>query len=287
MECSYRQANAPDLFLGAYQLDGSTRTLVGYVCATQTPHTSLTHESMSHHVPGSASICIHSVCVAPSQRKKGLGLALLEEYIRRAERARADGVQTWERIVLITHEELIPFYEKAGFENLGKSSVVHGPYPWFEMRHVLKASASGSEHPEQMVQNQIPAGVYEALQRRRTDVPSSQMIYDFANGVMDVVDSATDGAPLNKFDLLCPRAGCGSIILKAGTAKWVERESEQVRFLCQILYACLINFANSWSLQDMHRTHIYHRFLPLLRLHNYGLSLDRPWSSRILDLLAP
>lgn len=230
MGFSYRQANAPDLFLGAYQLDGSSRTLVGYVCATQSPESSLTHESMSQHVPGSATICIHSVCVAASQRNKGLGLAMLEEYIKRAEQARATGAQTWERIVLIAHQELIPFYEKAGFKNLGKSSVVHGPYPYFEMRRVLRASASASEHPEEMVQGaqQIPAGVYEALQRRRADAPSSRMIYDFVNGVMDVIDSTSDGASFNKFDLLCPRAGCGSIILNKGVAKWVERESEQV-----------------------------------------------------------
>jgi hypothetical protein len=54
------------------------------------------------------------------------------------------------------------------------------------------------------------------------------MIYDFVNGVMDVIDSTSDGASFNKFDLLCPRAGCGSIILNKGVAKWVERESEQL-----------------------------------------------------------
>ena len=33
---------------------------------------------------------------------------------------------------------------------------------------------------------------------------------------------------LNKHDLLCPREGCGSIILKAGAATWTERAAVQM-----------------------------------------------------------
>jgi len=32
----------------------------------------------------------------------------------------------------------------------------------------------------------------------------------------------------NKFDLSCPREECGSVILKAGVAQWVERASVQI-----------------------------------------------------------
>ncbi|KIJ98946.1 hypothetical protein K443DRAFT_50899, partial [Laccaria amethystina LaAM-08-1] len=32
----------------------------------------------------------------------------------------------------------------------------------------------------------------------------------------------------NKFDLLCPRNGCGSVILKSGAGSWVERASVQL-----------------------------------------------------------
>ena len=39
---------------------------------------------------------------------------------------------------------------------------------------------------------------------------------------------AAQGLPSNKYDLLCPRLGCGSVILKAGAASWVERESVQL-----------------------------------------------------------
>ena len=36
---------------------------------------------------------------------------------------------------------------------------------------------------------------------------------------------AAQGLPSNKYDLLCPRLGCGSVILKNGVATLVERES--------------------------------------------------------------
>lgn len=40
-------------------------------------------------------------------------------------------------MLLITHEELRTLYEKAGFVWLGKSAVVHGAKPWYEMRRDL------------------------------------------------------------------------------------------------------------------------------------------------------
>ncbi|KAF8954808.1 hypothetical protein BDZ97DRAFT_367269 [Flammula alnicola] len=232
MNFRFRQSHAPQLFLGAYQSGTESRTLIGYVCATQSPESSLTHDTMTKHVPDSSSVCIHSVCVAPSYRSKGVGLALLKEYFVRLERARSEGTATWERVLLIAHDDLVPFYEKAGFENAGKSSVVHGSLPWFEMRRILTSPLkSTTESPVQMLQGdqQIPPGVLEALQRRR-DVPSSRLLSDFPNGLSEVLvpESEAVGTSVNKFDLLCPRADCGSLILKKGVGKWVERASVQI-----------------------------------------------------------
>ncbi|EDQ99848.1 uncharacterized protein LACBIDRAFT_148888, partial [Laccaria bicolor S238N-H82] len=127
-----RQSQAGDLFLGAYVDSNVTRQLVGYVSSTLSPAETLTHESMSTHVPNSSSVCIHSVCVSATHRKQGTGLRLLKEYISRLQNARKAG-QPYQRVLLITHEELRSFYEKAGFEWLGASSVVHGTKPWYDM----------------------------------------------------------------------------------------------------------------------------------------------------------
>ena len=94
---------------------------------------------MSEHTyPSRVSVCIHAVCVSPSYRRKGVGVRLLREYITRLECAtRQDGSRSYKQALLITHEDLRPFYEEAGFEWLGKSDVVPGSRPWFEMRKVF------------------------------------------------------------------------------------------------------------------------------------------------------
>ncbi|KAF7324804.1 hypothetical protein MKEN_00522200 [Mycena kentingensis (nom. inval.)] len=202
----YRQSVAPDLFLGAY-IDGR---LVAYVCSTLASGNSLTHDSMSTHVPGASSVCIHSVCVDAAHKRQGLGLRLLREYI-----ARLQAAEKYERILLITHEPLRDFYEKAGFEWLGPSQVVHGTLPWFEMRIILQPPTQSSPPPP---------GVYEALLQPSNPNPSgTRDLSSFAGGVADVASES-----LNKYDLLCPRSGCGSVILKNGVGKLVERPSIQI-----------------------------------------------------------
>lgn len=177
---------------------------------------------MSHHVPSSSSVCIHAVSITPGHRRQGLGERLLHEYITRLESATCDdGSKSYERALLITHEELRSFYEAAGFEWLGKSDVVHGSRPWFEMRKVL-----GTSDETTLPQGQyLPPGILEALQRPPRNRNMTRSLASFG-GISDVCTD-TAGSISNKFDLLCPRE-CGSVILKAGVAKWVERTSVQM-----------------------------------------------------------
>ncbi|KAI9063677.1 acyl-CoA N-acyltransferase [Trametes sanguinea] len=254
----YRQSQAPELFLGAYlpQAETGGRKLIGYVCATLSPESTLTHESMSTHVPGSPSVCIHSVCVDQEYRQKYIGLNLVKEFVSRVERAAREGA-SYDRILLIAHEELRGFYEKAGFEWVGRSAVEHGVRPWYEMRrdlrplHVENAASTSKSSAQQLQpaqdpsENQsLPPGLWEALQRSSTrSRPVSRLLTSFPNAVQDVVmDISKDGAGgslTNKYDLLCPRPGCGSIILKSDVATWVERESVQLDPAGQTLPGCL------------------------------------------------
>ncbi|KAJ7768365.1 acyl-CoA N-acyltransferase [Mycena metata] len=196
-----RQRMASDLFLGAYK----NNQLVGYVCSTLSPDTSLSHDSMSVHIPGSSSVCIHSVCVSPAARGQGVGLKLLREYIARLETAYREKSAPYQRILLITHENLRKFYEKAGFEWVGPSTVAHGSLPWYEMRIIL-----GSP----------PQGAFEALQRPSNQNPAPRLLSSFPSGIPDVSSHES-----NKFDLLCPRSSCGSVILNSGVAKFIEAAS--------------------------------------------------------------
>jgi hypothetical protein len=147
-------------------------------------------------------------------------LNLLREYIARLETAHREKSAPYERILLITHENLRQFYEKAGFEFVGPSAVVHGSQPWYEMRIVLGASSAPAVEA-------IPPGVFEALKRPSNRNPASKPLSSFAGGITEVSFSDS-GALLNKFDLLCPRSDCGSVILKRGVAKFAETASVQV-----------------------------------------------------------
>ncbi|KAG5652547.1 hypothetical protein H0H81_004608 [Sphagnurus paluster] len=219
----YRQKNAGDLFLGAYIARTDGRDLVGYICSTLSPSETLTHESMSTHVPNSASVCIHSVCVSRNQRRKKIGLHLLKEYITRLEAAHRDG-RPYQRILLIAHENLRGFYEKADFEWLGKSSVVHGSLPWYEMRKILGTTQISPTNAEQ--QQQLPPGLWAALQGSSSKArPIGRSFATFSGGALDLVvpHSKKAGTSVNKYDLLCPRENCGSVILKSGIGEWVER----------------------------------------------------------------
>ncbi|TFK23309.1 acyl-CoA N-acyltransferase [Coprinopsis marcescibilis] len=218
---SLRQSQAGSLFLGAFlpSTEGG-RKLIGYVCSTLSPDKTLTHDSMSHHVPESSSICIHSVCIAKEFKGQGVGLQLLKEYVKRVRSAEGN---PYERILLITHDDLREFYEKAGFEWVGESPVIHGSKPWYEMRIVLSGegvASAGDGAP------QISPEALRALLQPSSQTRSPEFVPDFQGGIDDLVvpDPNELGSSVNKYDFLCPR-GCRSIILKSGSARIVERTS--------------------------------------------------------------
>jgi ribosomal protein S18 acetylase RimI-like enzyme len=186
---------APQLFLGAYCTSSpssetdptsttTTEELIGYICSTLTPSSTLTHDSMSTHIPSSAYVAIHSVCVAGHYRKQGIALQLLKNYlihIKSLDGADIKGAR------LITHEEVIPLYEKAGFNLVGDSKVVHGSKKWLEM-------------------------AFDFPIIRSPGVPFSSL------GGMD---GLLDQEGMNASDLYCPRGECKCLLLRKGVGKYV------------------------------------------------------------------
>ncbi|CAG8511627.1 7347_t:CDS:2 [Paraglomus occultum] len=114
----YRYNHAPSLFLGAYL--SASDYLIGFVVGTLTSSPSLTHESMSQHEANGKTVCVHSVCVDKLFRRRGVATRLVTEYVRRMKEGR------YERIALISHDYLIPFYENLGFKLIGESKIQHG-----------------------------------------------------------------------------------------------------------------------------------------------------------------
>ncbi|KAG2485669.1 hypothetical protein HYH03_015641 [Edaphochlamys debaryana] len=131
-----RLQRAPEVFMVAMQCpegaaEDADPAVVGYVCGTCTSADRLTHDSMSTHEegPSAALLCVHSVVVEASLRRRGLALRMLRAYVPFV-RTTAPHLRT---IRLICKKDLIPLYEKAGFSLVGPSDVVHGQDPWYEL----------------------------------------------------------------------------------------------------------------------------------------------------------
>jgi ribosomal protein S18 acetylase RimI-like enzyme len=74
------------------------------------------------------TVAIHSLAVLPEFQHKGLGSTIMKAYLDRL--AKQDVA---DRAALIAHEEMIPYYEKFGFKNKGKSAAQFGGGGWFDM----------------------------------------------------------------------------------------------------------------------------------------------------------
>lgn len=123
--------------------------LIAHIAATRTPAPFVTDESMDypkdwksapgtpihqnpekapgHHEFG-GTIAVHSLAVAPEHQGKKVGSTLMKSYIQRI----GDALIA-DRIALLTHEHLIPFYESLGFTNAGPSSCTFGGGGWTNM----------------------------------------------------------------------------------------------------------------------------------------------------------
>ncbi|PWN23021.1 hypothetical protein BCV69DRAFT_256039 [Microstroma glucosiphilum] len=173
----YRQANAPHLFLGAYiptpppKVAGplsvghysTPRRIIGFINGTASSSLSaraLAVHTVSNEEDGAEAwmVCLASIVVDEQYRRKGVGLRMLEEYhmrLRRAEEGRGDQKRGqleqpkgYECVGILTHEETIKFFLKAGFKVQGVSHVRVGSGGWVEMRRYLKGKPPQQDKQE-------------------------------------------------------------------------------------------------------------------------------------------
>ena len=192
------------------------RTLLGYIDGVLSSGATLTFESMSTHEPGARTVVIHGVCVSPSARGHGIASALVLEYQRRLA---ASG--SYDRALLIAHEDKVSLYERVGFKSRGISSISFAGISWVELEWVVPVHTIDSQGTSQAA---ITPRLLEILQNQSAlPARKGQLLSSFENGILDVSQTS------NLYDLLCVNERCGSIILKSGVAVLRERESMQVR----------------------------------------------------------
>ncbi|PGH27966.1 hypothetical protein AJ80_00220 [Polytolypa hystricis UAMH7299] len=152
----YRLTKCPELSLGIFSLPVAPNqpkpqpTLVAHIIATRTSSPQVTDATMAMpedwqskssstvqtptdteplgHQDQGATIAIHSLAVRPEHQGKGLGTTVMKAYIQRIKDAAIA-----DRIALLAHDPLIPFYESLGFENMGPSNCQFGGGGWNSM----------------------------------------------------------------------------------------------------------------------------------------------------------
>jgi ribosomal protein S18 acetylase RimI-like enzyme len=111
--------------------------LIGHVIATKIDSSVITSESMdlpseiepkAGHIETSRFIGIHSVAIDPNWQGLNLGTLLLHDYIQKL-----SNQDLGDKIAIIVHKELIPFYEKIGFVELGESKCDFAGTKWYDM----------------------------------------------------------------------------------------------------------------------------------------------------------
>ncbi|KAJ1892485.1 hypothetical protein LPJ66_006312, partial [Kickxella alabastrina] len=82
--------------------------------------------SMSTHDSKGTTVCVHSVCVAPQQRRQGIASRILAAYTESIKQYNArEGAKAIERLAMLSREDLVPMYKRAGYTCLGQSGIVH------------------------------------------------------------------------------------------------------------------------------------------------------------------
>lgn len=107
---------------------------------TPSAPTAIDRDSTSGHKEHGRTVCIHSFAVLPAFQRKGLGKLLLRSYIQRIE-----GSNLADRIALLSHDELVPYYEALGFVNKGPSKAQWGGGGWSDMIIELKNEDESSD----------------------------------------------------------------------------------------------------------------------------------------------
>lgn len=149
-EPTFSPARPPDSFN-----PGKRGVLIGHVIATQSSETQVTDESMEFppdwqsntstvetrgHRDGGRTIAVHSVAILPAYQNRGLGKTIVRSHTQRME---TSGIG--DRIALLAHDPLVGFYEKAGFENKGKSDAKFGGGGWNDMIYEFSEHGPGMQ----------------------------------------------------------------------------------------------------------------------------------------------
>ncbi|CCF57254.1 hypothetical protein KAFR_0C02610 [Kazachstania africana CBS 2517] len=123
----FRLTTCPELCSGLFirEFDQKTKEilsekLIGHILSTKIPSKFITLESLKLiHDESSDVIGLHSLVIHPDFQKQNLATLLLTDYIQKL-----SNQEIGNKIVIIAHEPLVPFYERLGFKVQGDNKDV-------------------------------------------------------------------------------------------------------------------------------------------------------------------
>ncbi|KAK7753673.1 hypothetical protein SLS62_004295 [Diatrype stigma] len=123
--------------------NGAKSVLFAHIIATKTDGQTVTDRDMDYprdwrtrranatdvgHKEAGRTICLHSLAVHPKLQGCNLGKMLMKAYLQQVKNS---GLA--DRISLIAQEDLVKYYIKHGFQDLGPSKVTFGGGGWHDM----------------------------------------------------------------------------------------------------------------------------------------------------------
>lgn len=137
-----------------------TEKLIGHILATKTTEPYITDEAMMipkldqygrkaepekeakiGHCEAGRNIAIHSIVVDPAYQNLGVGTNLIRDYINRMS---VHG--TADKLILLAHDEMVPFYQRLGFVSMGPSPTNFGGGNWIAMEKELEMPDDGDDY---------------------------------------------------------------------------------------------------------------------------------------------
>lgn len=107
-----------------------TSSLIGFTCGTRFAHSTLDLSAMTSpasHADSHPYLVVHSLCVLPAYRGRGVAKQLLSAALQKAKDSGAKGAR------LMCHEESVAMYEGWGWRSRGESLIEYGEKPWWEL----------------------------------------------------------------------------------------------------------------------------------------------------------
>ncbi len=116
-----------DCFFVAETMQGE---VIGFINGCVTDRMTICDEmfaDVSYHKPEGAYQSVFGLDVLPQYQRRGIAADLMEHLIADAWKRGKKGM------ILTCKDRLIPYYERFGYRNLGKSQSVHGGAVWYDM----------------------------------------------------------------------------------------------------------------------------------------------------------